>query len=460
LASEIIISSNRLSEQNAHDCALDAYIFGYPLVLADFIRQIFTNTPGPGELAAPINQFAHMRAFPDDTTISIARPSADALQTSAFLDLSREPMVLSVPEIRRRYYFMEMLDAWTNVFACLGTRTTGYGAAAYAIVGPRSLDTLPDGVSMIQAPTNLVWLMGRIQSSGSPEDYATLHPIQDEFRLTPLSAWGRTYAPPESLHIPIKNVNLRTSASEQIANLGAGVFFKRLSNLMKDNPPASQDRDVIRSLSAIGIEPGRAFDITSLGPALAAAVERGFAAGHAKLSSEAKKNRGRTVNGWEFSKDMGRYGTDYLHRATTAVTRPGVSLSEDALCARACKDADGAPLHGENRYEIHFPKGQLPPVSAYWSISMYNSRQFFVNNPINRFTIIGDREKLLLNDDGSLTLYIQATPRAKWEPNWLPAPKDTFHLCMRLYWPKQDALDGNWKPPQIQRFPAATAEVA
>ncbi|HEY7098586.1 MAG TPA: DUF1254 domain-containing protein [Terriglobales bacterium] len=461
MASEIIVAPTRISEQRAHDCALDAYIFGYPLVLADVTRQIFTNTTLSGEVAAPINHFAHMRAFPDDTTTFVTRASADALQTSAFLDLSKEPMVLSVPEMRRRYYFMEMLDAWTNVFACLGTRTTGSSAAAYAIVGPCSLDTLPDGVSMIQAPTNLVWLIGRIQTTGSLEDYATVHAFQDGFQITPLSAWGRPFAPPENVSVPVRSVSLKTSAAEQVASLEASAYFKRLCALMKDNPLTPQDGDAAKSLAAIGIVPGHPFDIKALGPTLSAAIERGFAAGHAKLLAEAKKTRGRVINGWEFTKNLGRYGTDYLHRATTAVTRPGASLTEDTLCARACKDADGTPLDGDNRYQIHFAKGQLPPVSAYWSISMYDSNQSLVRNPINRFAIIGDREKVRFNDDGSLTLYIQTTcPEKQWESNWLPAPKDAFRLAMRLYWPKQDALDGNWKPPQIQRFPAAAAEVA
>lgn len=437
------------SELAAREIATDAYIYGYPLVLMDMTRQVSTNVPQSGENAAPINQLGNKRTFPDDTFTTVVSPNADTLYSFGFLDLAKEPMMLSVPEMGNRYYLMEMLDAWTNVFASPGTRTTGNGKGDFAIVGPQWTGKLPAGVKELKSPTNLIWVIGRTQTNGK-EDYPAVHAIQDQYKVTPLSAWGKAYAPPDNTAID-KNIDMKTPPVEQVAKMDAPTFFARLNNLMTDNPPAAEDADAMKRFASLGIAPGKTFDKNRLDPAIAKAIEEGRKDAQGKIIADAKKPHGTNINGWEFMKNLGRYAKDYLWRAVVALIGLGANLPEDAVYPRATKDAAGQPLNGTNRYEVTFPKGQLPPVDAFWSITMYNSDQFFVKNPINRFAI-GDRDKLKFNEDGSLTVYIQNdSPGKDKESNWLPSPMDSFNLFMRLYWPSKEILDDKWQPPKIER---------
>lgn len=452
------VSGSNISEKLAHDLGVEGYIYGYPLVLMDATRQVGTNVPNAGENAAPINQLGQKRSFPDDTFTTVVSPNADTLYSFAFLDLSKEPMVLSVPEMGNRYYLMEMLDAWTNVFASPGTRTTGSRKADFAIVGPQWSGTLPAGVQEIKSPTNLVWIIGRTQTNGQ-SDYSAVHTIQDKYKLTPLSAWGKAYTPPDNVAVTT-TVDMKTPPVEQIFKMDAATFFGRLNALMRDNPPLPADAEAIKRFAGVGIGPGRTFDLKGLDPAVAKGVEASVGDAQAKIIGEAKKPHGKTINGWEFMDNLGNYGTDYLWRAVVALVGLGANLPEDAVYPRATKDADGRPFNGANQYEIRFATGQLPPVAAFWSITMYNSKQFFEKNPINRYAI-GDRDKLNFNSDGSLSLYLQnESPGKDKESNWLPAPKDSFNLFMRLYWPKKEILASNWKPPAVVRQTAETRKAA
>jgi hypothetical protein len=445
-------------EKLSHDLGVEAYIYGFPLVLMDVTKQVGTNVPKSGEKSAPLNQFGQMRSFPDDTFTTVVSPNADTLYSFGFLDLAKEPMVLSVPDMANRYYLMQMLDAWTNVFASPGTRTTGSGKADFAIAGPRWVGTLPAGVQEIKSPTNLVWIIGRTQTNG-PSDYPAVHAIQDKYKLTPLSAWGKAYTPPDNVAVR-PDVDMATPPVEQAFKMDAATFFGRLNALMKENPALPADAEALRRLAAIGIGPGRPFDLKGMNPASAKGLEAGVRDARAQIIAEARKPHGRTLNGWEFMNNIGRYGTDYIWRAVVALVGVGANLPEDAVYPRATKDADGQPFNGANRYEIRFAKGRLPPVGAFWSITMYNSKQFFVKNPIGRYAI-GDRDQLKFNDDGSLTLFVQnESPGKDRESNWLPAPKDAFSLFMRLYWPKKQILEGSWKPPAVTRQTAEVRQVA
>jgi hypothetical protein len=357
-----------------------------------------------------------------------------------------------------RYYLMQMLDAWTNVFACPGTRTTGSGKGDFAIVGPQWAGQLAAGVQEIKSPTNLVWIIGRTQTNG-PTDYPAVHVIQDEYRLTPLSAFGKSYTPPDN--VPVSSIiDMKTPPVEQVFKMDASTFFGRLNDLMKDNPPFPADAGSLKRFASIGVVPGKSFDLKSLNPAVARGLEASIRDAQAKIIANAKAPHGKTLNGWEFMSNIGRYGTDYLWRAVVALIGLGANLPEDAVYPRATKDSNGQPFNGANRYAIRFAKGRLPPVGAFWSITMYNSNQFFVKNPIGRYAI-GDRDKLKFNDDGSLTLYVQNdSPGKEKESNWLPAPKDSFSLFMRLYWPKKEILDGSWLPPAVVNQAAEMRQVA
>lgn len=438
-----------VSADEASEIAVEAYVFGYPLVLMDVTRQAMTAVPKAEGRKAPVNQFIHMREFPDYTMTDVVSPNADTLYSTAWLDLTKEPIILSLPDVGKRYYLMEMLDAWTNVFASPGARTTGNGRGDFAIVGPQWKGKLPADVKEIKSPTNMVWLIGRTQTNGK-EDYAAVHAIQDQYKLTPLGAWGTAYTPPDNAPVA-PGIDVKTPPVEQVAKMDAATFFARLNTLMKDNPPVAADASALNNFTAIGVAPGTPFYLKSLDPAVAKGVEGSVKAAQAKIAAEARKPHGKKVNGWDVMTNLGRYGTDYLFRSVVALVGLGANLPEDAIYPRGTEDTDGQPLNGANRYLVHFPKGQLPPVNAFWSLTMYNSKQFFVQNPINRYAI-GDRDKLKFNDDGSLTICIQhESPGKEKESNWLPAPKDSFNVFMRLYWPKKEIVDGVWKTPGVER---------
>jgi hypothetical protein len=426
----------------------EAYIFGYPLVLMDVTRQVGTACPKPGPNCAPMNQFEHKSAFPDHTFTDVVSPNVDTLYSTTWLDLSKEPMVLSVPDTKGRYYLMPMLDAWTNVIASPGARTTGTGKGDFAIVGPGFKGKLPSGLKKIESPTNLVWIIGRTQTNGKA-DYEAVHTIQKEYKLTPLSAWGKPYTPPTD--VPVDQKVSKEAPVKQVEKMDAQEFFGRLNVLMEANPPAPADAKAMQKFAALGIAPGKKFSLEGFDPAAKSALEKDVKEAYQEIMAKAKKPPSKVVNGWMLSYDLGSYGTNYPYRAAIALVGLGANLPADALYPLTRVDGEGKPLTGKNKYVMHFTKDQIPPVKAFWSLTLYNDKQFFVKNPLNRYAI-GDRDKLKFNPDGSLDLYIQhESPGKDKESNWLPAPKDSFNLIMRLYWPKKSVLDGSWAPPPVKQ---------
>jgi hypothetical protein len=302
----------------------------------------------------------------------------------------------------------------------------------------------------VRSPTRFVWLLGRTQTNGK-DDVQTVNAIQDQYRLTPLDLWGTAYVPPKSTPY-VYGIDLDTPPVDQVTNMDAYRFFSRLAALMKDNPPAVVDSAVLSRFDAIGIAPGRTFLFNSFDSVIADAIGKGVEAARKKIAGEAIKPRGKNINGWEIPPEtIAKFGTDYTLRAIVALMGLGANLSEDAMYPHTRMDTHGQPLNGRNAYVIRFQPGQLPPVNAFWSITAYNSRQFFIPNPINRYAI-GDRDKLRFEGDGSLRIYISnASPGAEKESNWLPVAPDAFNLVMRLYWPKTEAVKGTWKIPGVER---------
>ncbi len=419
----------------------EVFTYAYPLVLMDVTREVMTAT-------TPVNTFAHKRVFPDASYRDVVSPNADTLYSTAWLDLSREPVVLALPDTGGRYYLMPLMDAWTNVFATPGKRTTGTRRGAFAIVGPDWQGKLPQGVREIRSPTAMVWLIGRTQTNGKA-DYAAVQRLQDQYRLVPLSAWqksGRAADPrpaPRALH-----ADKHTPPVEQVAAMDAQAFFSRLAALLPANPPAPADAAMVEKMRRMGLEPGKPYKTTVLEPSTARAVQEGATAALAGIRTNA---RGSSGGEWSVQRDLGSYGTQYGKRALVAWVGLGANLPQDALYPSTRVDDDGRPLDGGSRYVMHFDKGQLPPVKAFWSLTLYNDRQAFVANPIGRYAI-GSRDRLRYNRDGSLDIYIQSDrPPAVLQSNWLPAPPDAFNLMLRAYWPEQPLLDGTWTPPPVRR---------
>jgi hypothetical protein len=429
-----------LTPYEAEAIATLGYIYGYPLVLMDATRAAWPASP---------NRFAHATVFPDDTFTDVVRPNVDTLYSVAWLDLGKGPIVLAVPDVGRRYYTMQLLDGWTNVIGAPGTRTTGNGKGAFAIIGPGWRGDLPSSVEAIQAPTNMVWLIGRTYTAGK-HDYDAVHAIQREYQLVPLAAWGKAVERRAGTMVP--SGSPPEPPVEQVQRMGAGPFFARLAQLMTANPPPANDEPLVRRLADLGIAPGAAFDIARVPASVADAIEGGVAAGRARLNGAASASLAPPVNGWQVKMDLGRYGTNYELRAAIAMTGLGANLADDAVYPMANVDASGQPLSGENRYRLRFAPGERPPVKAFWSVTIYNDRSFLVANPLRRYAL-GDRDPMRAEPDGTLDIVIQHDdPGPDLRANWLPAPAGTFSLTMRLYYPKAAVLDGRWKPPPIERL--------
>lgn len=440
-------------EKEALKAGVEAVVYGLPLVIMDITKDKSTNVEKPEAFAAPVNQFVNVRAFPDATFKDVVRANVDTLYSSAFLDLTAEPMALSVPDTHGRYYLMPMLDAWTNVFASPGKRTTGTKAGHFVVTGPGWTGTLPKGVTQLKAPTNMVWIIGRTQTNG-PKDYPAVHRIQDGYKLTPLSAFGKSYTPPAGKVDPA--LDMKTPPVEQVRNMSAEAFFNRMATLLKSNPPPASEAPILDKLKAIGVAPGEKFDPSKLEPAIARGLEQSVKAALEKLDA-ASKEVGAPINGLRVPPMiLGNYGSDYGARAVVALVGLGANLPQDAVYPSAFVDGDGKPLDGANKYVIHFDKGALPPVNAFWSVTMYDPTSFFVANPINRYAI-SSWMPLKKNKDGSLDLYLQHdSPGKDKESNWLPASDRGFNVSMRLYWPAEKApsiIDGSWKPPAVKRAP-------
>lgn len=430
--------------------ATDAYIFGYPLVTMEMTRRIITNVAEPVGTRGPMGHIIKLRSYPDASFKDVTAPNADTLYTSAFFDVGKEPWVLSIPDMKGRYSVMPLLDGWTTVFQVPGKRTTGTGAQTYAITGPGWKGTLPEGVKEYKSLTSIVWLLGRIYCTGTPEDYAAVHKLQDECKLVPLSAYGRPYTPPPGKVDP--SLDMKTAVRDQVNRMDAVSYFKLLCELMKTNPPAAADAPHIARFARIGIVPGQDFDESKL---KADSARRVPESAFDRIMQQFKTNPAlKNESGWAFTTRTGVYGTDYLMRALVTAIGLGANRPQDAVYPTSTADAEGKKYNGANRYVMRFAKGHLPPVEGFWSLTMYDDQYFFVNNPLNRYSI-SPRQNLQANPDGSTDLYIQKdSPGKDKESNWLPAPAGDFILMLRLYWPGEtdpSIINGTWAIPAARK---------
>jgi hypothetical protein len=443
-----------IAATDAKAIAQEGFIFGLPLVYIAQQADVLTNVAKPEGGRAPFNQFDHHREFPDAKNNKIVGMNVDTLYSLANLDLTAEPIVLVVPPMEgKRWWIMQIIDAWNDVPAAPGSRTHGDKGGTFALVGPNFKGTLPAGLEEIRIDTSLCALGGRTYTSGK-EDYPVVNKIQDGNKLIPLSQWkgkDTNYTPPTE--VPVKQgVDAKIPIPKQVFDLSAEQFFNRLAELLVNNPAREADAPVMAKLAKLGIEPGKAFKLGPFDAATRKAIEEGVAAGHqAVIDEEAKM--GEMVNGWQVARDLGRYGTKYTYRAAWTFFAVGGNIVEDAIYPLGLVDAYGKKFDGANNYILRFPKGQVPPVDAFWSLTLYDKDTYLVPNAIDRYSL-GDRSNLKTDADGSTTIYIQSeSPGADKESNWLPSPQSgPFKLGLRLYVPKKQVADGTWKPPAIQRI--------
>ena len=451
-SSPAAVAQTAITEQEAHAIGVDAYLYFYPLVTVGISRKVATNVeagkiPGFG----PANAFHSFAAFPAADFKAVVRPNFDTLYSSAFLDMTKEPVVVSAPNTDGRYYLLPMLDAWTDVFASPGWRTTGTQAGNFLITPPGWSGDVPSGMTRINAPTPHVWIIGRTKTDG-PQDYDAVHKIQAGYNVTPLSQWGKPPVPPTVTIDP--SVDMKTPPKVQVDTMPVGKFFAYAAELLKINPPHVTDQPIIAQLKKIGIEVGKSFDLDKANPVIRRALASAPSAAQQVMAWK-QPTIARVANHWSMNTDtMGVYGNYYLKRAIITQWGLGANLPEDAIYPSSLGDEAGRPLEGANKYTLHFDKGQTPPADAFWSVTLYDAEGFQVANPINRFNL-SSWMPLKYNGDGSLDLYLQkVSPGADKEANWLPAPNGEFNLLMRLYAPRSEALTGKWTPPSVTRVQA------
>ena len=419
----------------------EAYIFGYPLVMMDLTRTNSAINLGPE------NQLRRVRKFPDASFKEVVRPNVDTLYTTAFIDMAQGPWVFEMAPNQQRYEVMPFMDAWTNVFAAPGTRSTGTAGGRYLLVGPQWTGPTPTGLTLLRSPTQMVWLIGRTQTNGEA-DYALVHQLQEGLQLRHLTEWstGTKEAQPAWQAPLLKPV----PPIVQMERMPTEEFFNKLALLMVTNPPSAADGTMLTKLARLGLTPGQTIQWTLL-DRWGLSLGRWIA--DWKVSQELKKPRD-LVKGWSTPPAiLGHYGTSYNIRAVVAKVGLGANLPEDALYPSTRVDSAGLPLDGRHRYRLHFKANALPPVNAFWSVTAYGVDDFLIENPIHRHAL-ADRDALAYNPDGSLDLWIQSTPpQGAAKRNWLPVKNDaSFLLNARLYWPKTAALQGDWGMPAVERL--------
>lgn len=456
------------SSDKPEDIATLAYIWGYSLISMERSFNWFTNPAsggGPGHGQA--NHLNCNKELITSNDTDVVLPNADTLYCIAWLDLSKEPMVLKVPAIPDRYYTFEFLDAYTNVFDYVGTRATGSDGGTYLIASPEWKGEVPEGMIKIWSPTDLAWILERTLLKGS-DDISNVHALQDQMSVTPLSVFqstnSSTVTPPVTSNSSTSSENYTATnapfvPSEHIQNPVSpkppfipttGIkIFDEIGVAMNGNSLNPPEPSLVEKFASIGIGVGKT-PSTQANDTIKAALETAITEGE-KLIAEQVPNLGSIDNGWRVT-STGVYGTDYLFRAAVTKLGLGANIGQEAIYPPAFTDSQGIPLSGNSSYVIHFEPNQLPPVDGFWSISMYGEDSYFVDNPLNRYHV-SPYNGIQNNTDGSLDIYIQNTnPGPEKESNWLPSPTDAFKLTMRLYLPQQPVLDGSWPIPTIDRI--------
>jgi hypothetical protein len=433
-------------DEAAVQTAAEAYTYALPLVIMDLTMKNMTNPGGPRG-AKPINQFTHSREIFTAADKMVVRSNIDTLYSNGWLDLSIEPIVFSKPNTGDIYCSIAVFDAYTNCSFILGTGGMDNGRAAeYVFCGPDYRGATPAGMIKIPMPTNMAWVIVRTEYLALRLD--EIHEdIQDNLTLVPLSKCNSGYIPPDGEHNP----DYDYVPLDEIKKMDIAKFFNEFNRLSAGNPGSGADKPALDKFAKIGIGPGLGFNLSAFSPAT-----------QKKLADLPKDTIGELgepesvlryaeiVNGWMYmDSSIARFGTNYEYRAIIALTGLGGNPVDMAVYPSAARASDGQQLNGAKNYTITFEKNQFPPCNAFWSITAYDHDGFFYDNILDKYAIT-DRDAFAENPDGSVTIYLQhASPGGGKEANWLPVPSAAFQLTMRIYLPKPEVIDGNWKPPVV-----------
>jgi len=446
-----------ISPAEAQQIATDAYVYGYSLITTEVTRVQMSNVPKVEGFTSPTGQFVNVPRYPPADYRGVSAPNADTLYSVAWLDLA-EPQVFSHPDMGNRFYLFEVTDLWMSDSEHSPSKRTASGrAASYLFTAPGWKGEVPADMKHFPMATRYMVILGRTYADGSEADYKAVNALQAQYKITPLSSWGKSYTPVAPPVNPNPGFNMTDKPQPVIIAMGTEGYFNLLAKLMGgDAPPAAGDGPILASMAKIGIVPGKPFEMSKLDPAVQAAL-KDIPQSALKKIEDNKAALGGIIDGWVVTKGLGTYGPDsYMMRAVVAAFGWPANQQRDAVYPYTETDSTGQKLTGANKYTLTFAKDATPPVNGFWSITMYMIDQgwWFVPNPLNKFTV-SLRDNPKFNADGSLTLYLQnESPGKDKEANWLPAPKGEFIPMLRMYWPKDESpsiLNGSWKPPAVQK---------
>ena len=439
---------------NIAEIAQKGFVYGLPIVMNYGIMYAYAVDPNSGQFKAPFNQLANEpRVFTWEDT-AVVTPNSDTPYSFVWMDLRAEPMVLSVPDVEKgRYFTVQLIDGNTYNFGYIGSRATGNGAGSFMVVGPKWKGKTPAGIKQVFRSTTDFALAGIRTQLFNPADLDNVKKVQAGYKAQTLSAFLGTAAPPAAPKLDFPAIDKATMKTG---------FFDYLDWALAHAPEEPQEKAIRAELRKIGVGPGKTFDFNDLSPADKAKAAAGMQAGQAAIDANFKVV-GSNVNNWQVASLFGDskfYDGDWMLRATGAAMGIFGNDTIEAVYPTTKVDGTGALLDGsKHNYTITFPADALPPVNAFWSVTMYDGKtQLLIKNPIDRYLINSPMlPGMKRNADGSVTLYIQAkSPGADKEANWLPSPDGPIYLVMRLYWPKVQpgpsilpVGKGNWKPPVI-----------
>jgi hypothetical protein len=447
--SQSTLSPNEAKAKQAYALGVQAYIWGYPMVVMQKSRDAMTKggdapvTPDQfnksGLLFAPVNQVANAWSMLGPNFSAVQSANSDTQYSVMWFDSSKEPYVLHLPDAKGRYYTFQFADAWTNNFHYASTRTMGSQEQNYVLVAPGWTGRLPADLTRIDCPTPTGFIVGR-WFVASEKDVAAVNEIQKQVTMTPLSKYDEsTYMP---LKVPVVKAKKYT---------GDLAFYEQLGDTLVINGAPEADAGLLGLLKNIGLTVDRGFDPSGLSDGEKKSLAQAITDGEAMIAAKSG-SMGKTVNGWQLSPVLDEYfGDSYLFRAAIGYQAMFVNTPIEAYYPGVFKDAEGKTLDASTgNYTITFPKGKTPPVGAFWSVTMYDAKKrLMVKNSINRYKI-GSADNLKTDSDGSTTLYIQAeSPGKDKESNWLPAPKEPFYMLLRMYLPDIEVLNGQYEVPGV-----------
>jgi hypothetical protein len=444
---------SNVTPQEARQISEEAYIFAYPMLMvyrALYYSHINERSP---VYRAPLNQLVHDSKPADHTRIDVVTMNGDTPYSNFGIDLRAEPVVVSVPEIKGRYYVIQFPDFYSHNFFFIGTRATGTQAGDYLFVGPKWEGEIPEGKfkQIIYCETELTGGVGRTQLLGL-DDLPNVLEIQKGYQIATLSEFlgEEPKATPETDWLPWKD--------ELLSSLEFIDYFNFLIPFCE--PIHQDDQEAMARFAKIGIAPGAAFDKSAFGAEIVKAIEAGIADGRKKIAHKAE-NIAEQVNGWNMMEAFGPrefFKGDWLLRAAAAMAAIFANDKIEAFYPLVYVDADGQVLDGKTgKYILHFEKDGIPPAKYFWSVTMYDKSAdgtagYMVENPIDRYLINSTTEGLVYGEDGSLTIYIQhEQPEGEKVANWLPAPAAPFYMALRVYGPEERVMKNEWSPPAVQK---------